>query len=266
LNRIVPLAETSLVRVSRFEHPEKAPHRDPREERADSVSLSFVLRGSFTIRAASKDFQVTPRALFATRPGLAYRTTHSESCPTDVCLSVDYRPEFFGDQAPGNGPDFPVLELTNRTAYLRWRLLRAIAQHPRGDLLDDIGVDLLAAVFRPEPEAKLFSEGSLAWYAERIEGARTLIEESFQERHSLLSLSRAAGMSPFHFARVFRSLTGTPPARYLLHVRLERARSMLRRGRPVTEVSYDCGFRNLSYFTRAFRKRYRTPPSAIRAN
>jgi AraC family L-rhamnose operon regulatory protein RhaS len=72
-------------------------------------------------------------------------------------------------------------------------------------------------------------------------------------------------MSAFHFARVFRSLVGTPPGRYLLLVRLERARGMLRRGRPVTEVSFDCGFRNLSYFTRAFRKRYGECPSAMRA-
>lgn len=263
MNRVVSLVETPLVRITRFEHPEKESHRDPVEENATSVSLNFVLSGSFFIRTGSRKMEVTPRALFATRPGLSYRTTHDEECPTDVCLTVEYRPGFFGEESPV-AVSAPILALTNRTAFLKWRLLRALERKRDGAAFEEIGADLAAAVHRPEPAAKLFSEKSLGWYAERIEEARTHLEGSFQERHSLGSLSRAVGMSPFHFSRLFRSLVGTPPGRYLLLTRLERAHRMLRENRSVTDVCYDCGFRNLSYFTRAFRKRYRVPPSAAR--
>ncbi len=207
--------------------------------------------------------EVTPRALFATQPGLSYRTSRDEECPTDVCLSVEYRPEFFGEESPV-AISAPVLALTNRTAYLKWRLLRALEGKRDGAAFEAIGADLAAAVHRPEPAAKLFSEKSLGWYAERIEEARSRLEGSFQERHSLGSLSRAVGMSPFHFSRLFRSLVGTSPGRYLLLTRLDRAHRMLRQNRSVTDACYDCGFRNLSYFTRAFRKRYEVSPSAAR--
>jgi AraC-like DNA-binding protein len=264
MNRIVVLAETPLVRITRFEHPGGEPHHDPREENSTSISLSFVLRGSFSIRAGSRRFDVTPRTVFAARPGLAYRTYHEEERPTDVCLSVEYAPEFFGEEHCGRAPTSPVLELTNRTAYAKWRLERAVELKREDAAFEEIGADLLSSVGGLEPGTKLFGERSLAWYAERIEHARTLLDTSSRERHSLGSLSRAVGMSPFHFARLFRSLVGMPPGRYLLFTRLDRAYQLLRQNRSVTDVCFDCGFRNLSYFVRAFRKRYRMPPSAAR--
>jgi len=264
MNRIVVLAETPLLCITRFEHPGGEPHHDPREENATSVSVNFVLRGSFSIRAGSRKLPVTPRTVFTTRPGLAYRTYHEEDRPTDVCLSVEYAPEFFGEEHRGMAPGPPVLELTNRTAYVKWRLLRAFELKREDAALEGIGAELLSSVGGFELGTKLFAERSLAWYAERIEHARTLLDESFRERHSLGSLSRAVGISPFHFARLFRSLVGVPPGRYLLKTRLDHAHRLLRENRPVTEVCFDCGFRNLSYFVRAFRKRYRIPPSAVR--
>jgi AraC-like DNA-binding protein len=266
MNRVVPLVETPLVRITRFEHPEGEPHHDPPEESSTSVSLSFVLRGSFAIRAASKRFELTPQTVFATRPGLDYRTYHANDPPTDVCLSIDYSPEFFGDGNPwAPALPEPVLALTNRTAYLKWRLERALDLEPEPGAFEGIGADLLVSLGGVEPASKLFQERSLRWYQERIDRARRLLETSFREKHSLGSLSREVGMSPYHFARLFRSLVGTPPGRYLLFVRLDHARQQLRGGRTVTEACFDCGFRNLSYFVRAFRKRYGIPPSALRS-
>ncbi len=263
MNRVISLVETPLLHVTRFEHPEEEPHHDPREEHSSSISLSFVLRGSFSIRAGSKRFDLTSRTVFATHPGLSYRTRHADDLPTDTCLSIDYSPGFLGDEPSVKSPAEPVLDLTNRTAYLKWRLERAVEQKREPAEFEEIGAELLSSI-GGEPGAKLFGERSLAWYAERIEHARALIVSSFREEHSLGSLSRAVGMSPFHFARLFRSLVGSPPGRYLLVTRLDHAYRLLREDRPVTEVCFDCGFRNLSYFVRAFRKRHRIPPSAVR--
>jgi len=264
MNRVVPLVETPLLRITRFEHPEGEPHHDPREENSTLISLSFVLRGSFSIRVGSRTLEVTPRRVFATRPGLAYRTLHAEEPPADVCLSVEYSPEFLGDGRSAVALAEPVFDLTNRTAYLKWRLQRALELKREPALFEEIGADLLDSAGRLAPDAKLFGERSLAWYAERIEHARTLLAASFREGHSLGSLSRAVGMSPFHFARLFRSLVGVPPGRYLLVTRLDHAYRLLQENRQVTDVCFDCGFRNLSYFVRAFRKRYGLPPSTVR--
>jgi len=72
-------------------------------------------------------------------------------------------------------------------------------------------------------------------------------------------------MSPFHFARVFRELVGTPPHRYLLTVRLARAAALLREGTTVTDTCFAVGFGNFSHFIRLFRRTFGVSPSHFSA-
>lgn len=63
--------------------------------------------------------------------------------------------------------------------------------------------------------------------------------------------------------------TGKSFSEHLLEKRLERAASLLRdpqrRGARIADVAYACGFSDLSYFNRVFRRRFGLTPSAIRA-
>jgi AraC-like DNA-binding protein len=104
----------------------------------------------------------------------------------------------------------------------------------------------------------------LAWYAERIDAARKDMATRFMEPHPLLPLARSAGMSPFHFARLFRELTGFAPHQYLLNVRYREAVRMLHGGASVTEACFATGFSNLSHFTRELKKRLGERPSSLR--
>jgi AraC-like DNA-binding protein len=92
---------------------------------------------------------------------------------------------------------------------------------------------------------------------------RGLLETRYAEPHSLTALGRAVGVSPFHLARIFRELTGSPPHRYLLRVRLARGAELLRQGVSVTETSFRCGFPNPSHFIRSFRRAFGVTPSRI---
>src|SRR5204863_6223544 len=103
----------------------------------------------------------------------------------------------------------------------------------------------------------------LDWYTQRVDAARQTIEHHYAAEHSLSALARGAAMSPFHFARVFRELTGVPPHRYLVHVRLTAAAAALREGASVTDTCFAVGFRNLSHFIHAFRQAYGLTPSAF---
>jgi AraC-like DNA-binding protein len=84
------------------------------------------------------------------------------------------------------------------------------------------------------------------------------------EALTLSELAREAGMSPWHFARVFRELAGTPPHRYLSGVRLARAAALLGAGAGVTEACMASGFQNLGHFSRTFRRAFGVPPSLYR--
>jgi AraC-like DNA-binding protein len=77
-------------------------------------------------------------------------------------------------------------------------------------------------------------------------------------------LAAAAGMSRFHFSRVFRDETGSSPYAYLVDRRLERAAARLRAGGcSVTTAALDAGFRDLGRFARAFRARFGVTASAF---
>lgn len=71
-------------------------------------------------------------------------------------------------------------------------------------------------------------------------------------------------MSPFLFARIFRELIGVPPHKYLVRLRLERARLLLESGMSVTDVCYTVGFNNLSHFIRTFSAHFGVLPSNLK--
>jgi len=83
---------------------------------------------------------------------------------------------------------------------------------------------------------------------------------------SLAELARTAGMSPHHFAVLFRQRVGTSPHRYVVEQRLEYAKRLLRdRARSVLDVALLSGFESQSHFGRVFRRLVGVTPSAYRA-
>jgi AraC family transcriptional regulator len=79
-------------------------------------------------------------------------------------------------------------------------------------------------------------------------------------------LAAEAGYSYNRFLQAFRFSTGYTPHQYLLHLRLTRAKELMRKhDRPLLDVALECGFASHAHFTRAFRKRYGISPSQFRA-
>lgn len=72
---------------------------------------------------------------------------------------------------------------------------------------------------------------------------------------SLEALAAEAGLSPKYFCRLFRQVTGRTPIAYLQYYRLEKAAErLLVTEDSVTEIAFACGFGDISYFTKAFRR------------
>jgi transcriptional regulator GlxA family with amidase domain len=88
-----------------------------------------------------------------------------------------------------------------------------------------------------------------------LQRALTYIEANLGESFSLETLADAAGMSRFHFARVFRGATGCSPMEYLMRRRIDRGREILLKGdTSICDVAAMLGFCDQSHFTRTFRR------------
>jgi AraC-like DNA-binding protein len=92
------------------------------------------------------------------------------------------------------------------------------------------------------------------------------VEESYTSQLTLAQLADVAGLSPFHFLRLFKAVIGTTPYRYVVQFRLrEAAMRLLRTDRPVTDIAFEVGFGDLSQFIRTFRAASGLSPGEFRS-
>lgn len=79
------------------------------------------------------------------------------------------------------------------------------------------------------------------------------------------AIARRAGLSPFHFIRLFKAVFGATPHQYRSHARIERAKALLiLSDQSVTEVCMTVGFSSLGSFSALFTSRVGVSPSAWR--
>lgn len=79
------------------------------------------------------------------------------------------------------------------------------------------------------------------------------------------SAASDAGLSPFHFLRLFARVLGISPHQHLVRTRLRRAARLLaENGRSITDVALDVGFGDLSNFVRTFHRAAGVSPRGFR--
>jgi AraC family transcriptional regulator of adaptative response/methylated-DNA-[protein]-cysteine methyltransferase len=88
--------------------------------------------------------------------------------------------------------------------------------------------------------------------------------ETAEEAPKLAELAASAGLSPYHFHRVFKALTGVTPKAYAAETRARRAADKLRTAETVTEAIYDAGFNSSSRFYENTDARLGMTPGAVR--
>jgi AraC-like DNA-binding protein len=94
---------------------------------------------------------------------------------------------------------------------------------------------------------------------------RDLIDAGYARRWTLPKLAAAVFVSPDYLRQLFRQEFGVPPMRYLLTRRIEVARTLLGMSdAPLREIAACCGFDDVFYFSRAFKKVMGLPPSEYR--
>lgn len=107
----------------------------------------------------------------------------------------------------------------------------------------------------------------LRYYSNNIRGKRSeqkvqqikcaieYMQLNYQRPISLDELAQTAGLSPKYFCRYFRAITNRTPVDYLNYYRIERACYLLDQHQSsITEIAFDCGFNDISYFIRCFKK------------
>ena len=99
-----------------------------------------------------------------------------------------------------------------------------------------------------------------------MDAAIGFMEEHYGEDLSLGTIAEQAFLSPHHFSETFKRHCGIPPWEFLLQMRLERSKELLRTSaRSVTDIALSVGFGDSSYFARVFKQATGLTPRAWRA-
>ena len=163
----------------------------------------------------------------------------------------------------------PCLGVTDETAERLVRLLLAEAERPGSGnalLMQSLAQALAIHLLRshsnrtplpPSPPPSL--------PASRLHRVIEQMRSNLEEDLSLNRLAETSGLSQSQFVRAFRGATGQPPHRYLVGLRVERARALLEQtDMPITLIGVRCGFDQPSHFATIFRARTGFSPRAWR--
>jgi AraC family transcriptional regulator len=241
------------------------PDAPPFTEHHKTFSLSYVRKGSFGCWTRGQFHELVAGAVLVGRPEAEYMCTHEHHSCGDECLSFQFSDDFVDDISPrGTGWESgalpPIAELM---------VLGELAQ-AAGERANDIGVDeagiLLALRFlRITCGASNKPVHATLRDRRRAVEAALWIEANADEPISLEDAAAIAGLSVFHFLRLFAKVLGLTPHQYLVRTRLKRAAALLaEKTRPITDIALDVGFNDLSNFVRTFGLAAGVSPSRFR--
>lgn len=257
------LSASSSVRVSEYRCT--ASRHDPAfVEVHDNHTLAYVRRGSFGCRTRGRAYDLVQGSFLIGRPGDEYTCTH-DHVVGDECLSFQLPVEVV-DQLAG----IPAWESRALPPLPELMVLGELAQAAadgRADIgLDEVGLALAARFVRiARDRASRPAPSPSPVDRRRAVEAALRIEARSAEPLDLAATARAAGLSAFHFLRLFANVLGVTPHQYLVRSRLRHAVRLLADDtRSVTQIALEVGFNDLSNFVRTFHRAAGVSPGRFR--
>jgi AraC-like DNA-binding protein len=244
------------------------PHDRPFDEEHPAYSISYVEHGVFSYRSARGRAELGPGWLMLGNEGEQYVCSHEHNDGGgDSCIVVSFSADALASLndaaiAPLSGAFFDRVALAPVPRISALFAALAVADG-EGFAREEACLAAAAAVLTESADAPARSADA---DDDRAHACARFIERHAGEPLTLEALAAGAGLSVFHFLRVFRAVIGVTPHQYLMRTRLVRAVAMLRdTDLPVTEVAYESGWNDLSTFNRTFRREIGCTPRRLRA-
>jgi AraC family transcriptional regulator len=241
------------------------PSDPPFEEVHELHSLSYVRRGSFGCQALGSHFELAAGSFFVGFPGDAFTCTHEHHDAGDECLSFQFAPEL-ADEIGANAAAWrrvavaPAGPLT-----VLGSLAQSVADGISNLGLDEIGMVLAARFVDVVGGERRPPLRSAARDRRRCVAAAMWLDAHANQSIRLEQLAADAGVSAFHFLRMFSQVIQTTPHQYLILCRLRRAAELLAQADySVTDIAYESGFEDLSNFERTFKRAAGVSPGRYR--
>ena len=239
------------------------------EERHDGFSVSAVVGGNFTYRSDSGRHLLYPGALLLGNNGACFECGHAHGIG-DRCISLNVHEDEFSEiaaaatstsrfrfSAPSLPPSPKALPIIAQ--------MEALSCAPPSLRSEELALQIIERVIAAMTGDRQSAAAPSGRETRRVIEAIRLVESDAGRPLELKAMAAVAGMSKYHFLRVFRRLTGMTPHRYLISARLRSAAlALMSSRRPVIAIALDAGFGDLSTFNRTFRAVFGLTPTQYR--
>lgn len=215
----------------------------------DSLILGLVTAGARRIATAAESVLVQTGEVFVLKPGLAHSCAPEDGPCSYLAFSLGAAalPEGVGLRLPVQLVDHRLAEALERLAEA---LEAPVGPLERQSLLAEV-LELLAA--HALPQEKSAPEGDSRLGA-AVRQAQALLEADLEPGLGLPELAQACGAEMYALHRAFTRETGLPPHAYQTHLRLRRAKELLRAGASLAEAALESGFCDQSHMNRHFAR------------
>lgn len=240
------------------------PGDKPFAEQHGGHSISYVCKGSFGLRHRGQCSELVVGSVLIGHPGDEYTCTHEHVCG-DECLSFFFAPEVVDtigeSKSPwqlGSAPPLPEIVVLGELA-------QSAADGSSDIGLDEIGQMLASRLVEAVSGKPRKSGPDAARDRRRAVETALWIDANSHKAINLEDAAAEAGISPFHFLRLFSQALGVTPHQYLVRSRLRHAaRRLADDDSAITDIAYDVGFADLSNFVRTFHRAAGVSPLKFR--
>ena len=242
------------IRVSRYNEDAFCRHAHD----AWSVGLIEAGRTTFSldedrhVAARGQMVLIAPGAVHACNPDpdsvMAYRMFYIAPGLLDEAAA-----EVHGGTNSAASPGFTSPVIDDPDLFRFWRRLH-IAVAVQADRLEKQSLLMQGLADLLTRHGQLGTPCECVRVPDAVRLVREHLAARLDERVSLDDLSALAGISRYHLLRLFSRETGLPPHAYQNQLRVDRARTLLAQGAPISQVAAEVGFVDQSHLTRIFRQ------------
>ncbi|HEY4345771.1 MAG TPA: AraC family transcriptional regulator [Parvibaculum sp.] len=242
-----------------------APDEKPYVELHGDHSISYVRMGSFGYAARGETHELIAGSVLIGHPGDEFVCTHDHHICGDECLAFHLTPEIvdtIGGKSDvwrtGGIPPLPELMVLGELA-------QAAAEGGNDVGLDEVGLMFASRFVDIVSGQKRKNRNAPARDRRRAVEAAMWMDVHSDEEIDLDGAAKEAGLSPFHFLRLFSNVLGVTPHQYLVRSRLRHAARLLADDAgSITGIAFDVGFGDLSNFVRTFHRAAGVSPRTFR--
>jgi len=204
--------------------------------------------------------------------------THSATASEVEFVTVAIKPEYVSQLAAEIGLISTAAEIVFRDRFITDTIISDISRAISGEIttvevghaamIDSLCRQLSIHLLRTHLTVKksaLIELSRAGPVDRRLRRAIEFMHDNFARELALEEIAAAAYLSEYHFARLFKQITGLTPHFYLANLRLERARVLLAEtALSINEVAASVGYHSQSHFTKMFKSVAGITPSSYR--